>query len=110
MSDSGIEYKWLVELRREITEGNAQVLYLYGKTPESIAEAIIEADDYYGEFGTAERMARCWTADANAANWYSEADAKRTAEALDRCCGGVAVAAEHGFMMEGAPNDDSLRA
>ena len=104
MSDSGFEYKWLVELRREFTDGKSQVLYLYGDTKESMAAAIIDADDYYGEFGTAERMAKCWTADATAENWYSEANAKKNAEELDRCCGGVAVAAEHGFMTDRAPN------
>ena len=86
--------KWMVELRRE----GKPALFLYGDTPELIARAIIEADDYYGELGTSERMAKCWTPDALQANTYSEAGAKQTAAALDRCCGGVAVAVDHLFV------------
>lgn len=89
------EIKWLVELHRM----RKPALFLYGESPESIAEAIIDADDYYGEFGTAERMSKCWTSNALHANTYDEAGANRVAEALDRCCGGVAVAVGHMFIV-----------
>jgi hypothetical protein len=90
------EVKWLVELWRE----NKPALFLYGDSREEIARNIIEADDYYGEFGTAERMAKCWTPNALMANTYSEADAKQNAAALDRCCGGIAVAVDHLFISD----------
>jgi hypothetical protein len=93
------EIKWMVELWRQ----DKPALFLHGESAETIATAIIEADDYYGEFGTAERMAKCWTPNALLANTYSEAGAKQTAKALNRCCGGVAVAVDHMFIDE-TPN------
>lgn len=91
--------KWMVELHR----GGKPALFLHGESAESIADAIIDADDYYGEHGSGARMARCWTPNALQANTYSEESAKQTADALDRCCGGVAVAVDHMFIDE-SPN------
>ena len=87
------ETKWMVELHRI----GKPALFLHGESPESIAEAIIDADDYYGEAGTHKRMEKCWTSHALMGNTYDEAGAKQTAEALDRCCGGVAVAVPHNY-------------
>lgn len=86
--------QWLVELRR----GNMPALFLYGDTVESIGEAVLAADDYYGEPDTKERMAKCWTDNALHAYRYTEEGAKHTATSLDRCCGGIAVAVDHMFI------------
>lgn len=80
---------WVVELRREI--GGTEIpqpLYLRAGTPTQMAQRVINADDM-GAIG----IGTAWTEDIKEAGFFNETGAKQTAEALDRCCQGCAVAA-----------------
>lgn len=79
---------WVIELRGE--PGGTKIpepLFLMYGVPEEMARRVIKADDA-GVIG----IGSAWTQDLALAAKFKESNAKTTANALDRCCQGVAVA------------------